>query len=89
MDGSNYQGDSQKVDSEVLKTHYPRDSNSKIVTFVLQEDPNLQLDFTSISIGFTVDIPNDQFPENGFACKQFKNMSIELDSQLITATKSV
>lgn len=78
----------ERTDAEVIKTHYPRDNNEKILSFVVQEDPNLLLDLNSISIGFTLDIPEDCVPENGFASKQFRNMSIELNSQLITSTKS-
>ena len=79
---------SQTMDAEVLKTHYPRDNNAKILSFVIQEDPNLLLDLNSISLKFSVEIPNGFLPENGFGCKQFKNMSIELNSQLITSNKS-
>ena len=90
MDGSYDQTEvSHKIDSEIIKTHYARDCNDKIVSFVIQEDPNLLLDFSSICIGFSLDVPKDQLPENGMACKQFKNMTIELDSQLITSTKSL
>ena len=56
---------------------------------VLQEDPNLVLDFNSIVIGFSIEVPKDQLPDNGFACKQFKNMTIAIDSKLITSTKSM
>ena len=27
----------EKMDAEVIKTHYPRDNNSKVLSFVLQE----------------------------------------------------
>jgi len=80
--------ETEKMDAEIIKTHYPRDNNEKILSFVIQEDPNLLLDLNSICIGFTVEIPDDCLPENGFAIKQFRNMSIELNSQLITSTKS-
>ena len=81
--------DANQVDSQIIKTHYPRDANDKILSFVLQEDPNLCLDFTSMYLTGTVDIPTDVYPDNGFASKLFKNMSIELNSQLITSTKAV
>ena len=76
------------VDARVVKTHYPRDNNSKVLSFVMQEEPNLCLDFNSITIGCRVEFPADQIPENGFAMKLFRNMNIEINSQLITATKA-
>ena len=84
----NYETANQ-MDWEVYKTHYARDNNNKILSFVIAEDPNLLLDFTSIAISITVDIPDEFFPDNGLAAKLFKNMSIEVNSQLITLTKSV
>jgi hypothetical protein len=78
-----------QVDSEIFKTFYPRDNNDNIVNFVLQEDPNLALDFSSIEVGFMVSIPKDKLPENGLASKLFMNLNIEINSQLITSTKSV
>jgi len=90
MDHVDFSGieQNEKIDSEIVKTHYPRDNNEKILSFVIQEDPNLLLDLNSICIGFTVELPDDCWPENGLAIKQFRNMSIELNSQLITSTKS-
>ena len=79
----------KQMDWEVFKTHYPRDNNSKILSFVIAEDPNLLLDFTSIAISLSVEIPDEFLPDNGLAAKLFKNMSIEVNSQLITSTKSV
>lgn len=77
------------TDSEIVKTFYPRDNNDHIVNFVLQEDPNLALDLTTLFIGFQVAIPKSMYPENGFASKLFMNMNVEICSQLITSTKSV
>ena len=79
---------SARIDAETVKTHYARDNNDKILSFVLQEDPNLLLDWTSIEIGMTVDIPDGFVPDNGFASKLFANLSVEIDSQLITSTKA-
>ena len=76
------------VDARIVKTHYPRDNNSKVLSFVLQEEPNLCLDFNSITIGCRIALPADQFPDNGLAMKLFRNMNIEINSQLITATKA-
>ena len=79
---------SQVIDTETVKTHYARDNNDKILSFVLQEDPNLMLDLTSIRIGLSVNIPNGFLPDNGFVSKLFANISIEIDSQLITSNKA-
>ena len=83
MDSSDY----SKADSEIIKVFYPRENNENICTFVLQEDPNLALDFTSIVIGFQVAVPKECIPDNGFSAKLFSNLNIELNSQLITNTK--
>ena len=79
----------QKTDSEVIKTFYPRDNNDNVVSFVLQEDPNLTLDLSSLYIGFSIDLPNTLLPDNGYASKVFRNLNIEVNSQLITSTKSM
>ena len=79
---------SARIDAETIKTHYARDNNDKILSFVLQEDPNLMLDLTSIRIGLSVNIPNGFLPDNGFVSKLFANISIEIDSQLITSNKA-
>ena len=78
-----------QVDTQIIKTHYTRDCNDKIVSFVIQEEPNLCLDLTSIVIGCSVDIPKDQLPENGLALKLFRTLNVEINSQLITSTKAV
>lgn len=78
-----------QIDSQIIKTHYARDNNDKILTFVIQEDPNLCLDLPSITISFSVDIPKTTLPDNGFACKLFKTLNIEINSQLITSTKAL
>ena len=76
------------VDAKVVKTHYPRDNNDKILSFLLNEEPNLCLDFTSITIGCRVKIPQEHLADNGFSMKLFKNLNIEINSQLITSSKS-
>jgi len=81
--------DSHKIDAQIIKTHYPRDNNSKILSFVIPEEPNLCLDFNSITIGCRVTVPGSQLPENGLAMKLFRNMNVEINSQLITSTKAV
>ena len=77
------------VDGKIIKIHYPRDNNGKVLSFNLAEEPNMNLDFTSIQIGVTVKIPTSHFPENGLANKLFKNVNLEINSQLITSVKSV
>ena len=79
---------SHSIDAEVIKINYARDNNDKILSFVLQEDPNLLLEWPSIKIGLTVDVPDGFVPDNGFCSKLFTSLSIEIDSQLITSTKA-
>ena len=78
-----------QIDAQILKTHYPRTNNDKMLNFVIQEDPNLSLDFSSITISFSVDIPTTHLPDNGFCAKLFKAMNVEINAQLITGTKSM
>ena len=75
-------------DSEIVKTHYPRDNNSKVLSFSIPEEPNLALDLTSIQIGCRVKIPTAFLPENGLSMKLFRNVNIEINSQLITSVKA-
>ena len=77
-----------ETDAEIVKTFYPRDNNDHILNFVLQEDPNLALDLTTLVIGFQVKIPKDCLPENGLATKLFMNLNMEVNSQLVTSVKS-
>lgn len=81
--------DNSAIDAEVVKIHYPRDNNNKVLSFSLPEEPNLSLLLPSIQIGCRVKIPANHLPENGLAMKLFKNLNIELNSQLITATKAM
>ena len=78
-----------QVDSQIIKTHYARTNNDKILNFVINEDPNLSLEFSSIVISFSVEIPKTHVPENGFCAKLFKSMNVELNAQLITSTKGM
>lgn len=84
---SNRSGD-RVPDAQNQKIHYPRDNNDKLLSFTIQEEPLLALDFTSIQIGCRVKIPVTHLPENGLSMKLFKNVNIELNSQLITSTKT-
>lgn len=88
MSNEKFQKTYETPDSEIFKTFYARDNNNVITNFVLQEDPNLTCDLSSIRICFQVTIPDNTFPENGLAAKMFQNFNIELCSQLITSTKS-
>ena len=78
-----------QIDAQIVKTHYARTNNDKILNFVIQEDPNLCLDFSSITISLSVDVPKTHFPDNGFCAKLFQSMNVEINSQLITSSKSM
>ena len=75
-------------DGKLVKIHYPRDNNGKVLSFHLAEEPNMMLDFTSIQIGLQLKIPSSHLPENGLAMKLFKNVNLEINSQLISSVKS-
>ena len=78
-----------QIDSQIIKAHYPRTNNDKLLNFVIQEDPNLSLDLNSITISLSVDIPKTHVVENGFAAKLFQEMNVEINSQLITSSKAM
>ena len=79
--------DDSKIDEAICKIHYARDNNDKILSFVLQQEPNLCLEMNSIEIHLRIRVPMTHVPENGLAHKLFRNMSIEINSQLITSNK--
>ena len=81
--------DNSTIDAEICKIHYPRDNNNKVLSFSLPEEPNLCLQLSSIQIGCRIKIPATHLPENGLALKLFKNLNIEINSQLITSTKAM
>ena len=78
-----------QIDAQIVKTHYPRTNNDKILNFVIQEDPNLSLDFSSITISLSVEVPKTHLPDNGFCAKLFQSMNVEINSQLITSSKAM
>ena len=86
--GSTARSGDRVPDAQNQKIHYPRDNNAKILSFSIQEEPLLALDFTSIQIGCRVKIPMSHLPENGLSMKLFKNLNIEINSQLITSVKT-
>ena len=81
--------DHHQIDEKIIKTHYARDNNSKILTFCIQEDPNLCMMLPSLTIGFSVELPKSCIPDNGFASKLFRTLNLEINSQLITSTKAL
>lgn len=78
-----------KYDTRVLKKHFPKDlQSSEILTFEFESDPNLFLLKNRIAIHMTIALHQDYIPSNGFAAKQFGVMEVEINSQLISSSKT-
>jgi hypothetical protein len=79
----------ESYDQRVLKKHFPKDlQSSEILSFEFESDPNLFLLKNKIAIHMTIALNEDFLPSNGFAAKQFGVMEVELNSQLISSSKT-
>ena len=76
------------LDNRIVKRHYPLVNNNDEMSFVFQSDPNLCLLKNKIAIHFTVELPIEYAPDNGFVSKQFSQLQVELNSQKISNNKS-
>ena len=76
-----------RIDTKISKRVYPRENNDSALTFIFDSDPNLCLEKNKIQIGFTVEIPENYIPENGFCSKLFSSLGIEINSQLISSNR--
>ena len=79
----------EKYDQRVLKKHFPKDlQSSELLTFEFESDPNLFLLKNKIAIHMTVALDENYIPSNGFAAKQFGVLELEVNSQLISSSKT-
>ena len=79
----------ESYDQRVLKKHFPKDlQSSEILSFEFESDPNLFLLKNKIAIHMTIALDENFIPSNGFAAKQFGVMEVELNSQLISSSKT-
>ena len=77
-----------QLDTKVYKKVYSRNNANGTLIFILDKDPNLALDMSSIELHGKVHIPSRYLIENGAFVKCFSQLKIELDSQQITTPRS-
>ena len=79
----------ETLDHKVTKKHYPRNNNKAVLEFVFEKDPNLFLRKNKILIHGNIEVHENYIPENGFAAKLFSQLSVEVDSQSVTANNNI
>ena len=77
-----------ELDYKVTKKHYPRTSNSNVLEFVFEKDPNLFMRKNKIKIRGTITFPKTLNVDTGFAMKLFSKLSVEVDSQLVSNNRT-
>jgi len=77
-----------RPDRKIIKKHYPRENLDERLSFTFEADPNLCLVKNKIQIFFTIEVDEKYVPENGFAAKQFSCIDVELNSMLVSTTKT-
>ena len=79
----------ETLDHKVTKKHYPRNNNKAVLEFVFEKDPNLFLRKNKILIHGIIEVHENYVAENGFAAKLFSQLSVEVDSQPVTANNNI
>lgn len=77
-----------ETDNKIVKKFWPKTNNDSNLEFVFSRDPNLALVKNNISIHYSFVIDEIYLPDVGFASKQFRTLHVEVDSQLVSSTKS-
>ena len=75
-------------DSKVVKRRYPTSNLEDQLVFIFDSDPNLCMVKNKIAIHFTIELDENYVPDNGFAAKQFESLSVEVNSQRVSNTKT-
>ena len=76
------------VDYKSGKRTYPRTNNDDVLEFIFEKDPNLFMRKNKISIHGTVTINKKFNIDVGFATKLFSKMTVEVDSQSVSPSRS-
>ena len=76
------------IDQKLVKRHYPNTNNDQELSFIFESDPNLCLLKNRIAIHMIIELDEKYIPDNGFAAKQFANITIELNSQRVSTNKT-
>ena len=76
------------VDYKSGKRTYPRTNNDDVLEFIFEKDPNLFMRKNKISIYGSVTINKKFVIDVGFATKLFSKMTVEIDSQSVSPSRS-
>ena len=76
------------VDYKSGKRIYPRTNNDDVLEFIFERDPNLFLRKNKISIHGTVTFDKKFSIDTGFAAKLFSKMTVEVESQSVSPSRS-
>ena len=76
------------VDFKSGKRIYPRTNNDDVLEFIFERDPNLFLRKNKISIHGTVTFDKKFNIDTGFAAKLFSKMTVEVESQSVSPSRS-
>ena len=77
-----------QIDHKIIKRVYPRTNNKTSLEFVLEKDPNLFLQLSSIKMFITVEFPESYVPDIALPAKLFSDLRIDLDSQNINSSST-
>ena len=76
------------VDFKTVKRTYPRTNNDDVLEFIFEKDPNLFMRKNKISIHGTFTINKNFNIDVGFASKLFSKMTVEVNSQSVSPSRS-
>ena len=76
------------VDYKSGKRTYPRTNNDDILEFIFEKDPNLYMRKNKISIHGSITVDKKFLVDLGFATKLFSKMTVEVNSQSVSPSRS-
>ena len=81
--------DNMEIYHKTVKVAHDRANHQTFMVYLFEKDPNLCCRLDKMKLHLTIDIPNENIPDNGFGAKLFNRMRIYFDSQLVNESKSV
>ena len=77
-----------EVDHKIVKRIYPRTNNQTTLEFILEKDPNLFLRMHTMKLFFRIKIPEGYSPDLAIGPKQFSDLRIEFNSQMVNSSST-
>ena len=77
-----------EVDHKIVKRLYPRTNNKTSLEFILEKDPNLFLRMHTMKLFFRIKIPEGYVPDLAIGAKQFSDLRIEFNSQMVNSSST-